>query len=449
MEQNKKLSIDYDLFEYIIAYNCLTNEQYLSRVVDAINPQYLNNYDVRIFVDILVEFFRRRNCLPTTTEIKVYLTTPEMKQSVKSVLSKLKTLDTKYDFTELICNTEKFLQEKAVYCAVKQTIDQYSINANINTKDTFTLFENAFNISLMDNIGHDYFNDVDKHIDDINTIEKYISTGYEWFDDYLGGGWMENGRALYLATGSTNSGKSIFLGNFAVKLIEQNIPVVIFTMEMSEMVYAKRISSQLSSIYLKKLKEESEQLKDFIHSFKNKNKSSDLFIKEYSPRSVNTNNLAGYIKQLQQRKKVKPKAIIIDYINLLSPIVSTGNTYVDVKLTAEHTRALSYPFECPVISATQLNRSSYGEQNPGLETTSESIGTAETADMQFSVWSDEAEKELGIINVGMQKNRFGKNHGKASFKIDYNTLAVSEIPDAFAITPENTKIKSSLESLMS
>lgn len=449
MNQNKTLHIDYDLFEYIIAYNCLTNEQYLASVTEVLKPQYLNNYDIRNFLDIIVTFYKNRNCLPNITEIKVYLTTSELRQSAKNVLSKIKTLDTKYEFTELIFNTEKFLKEKAVYHAVKNTIDNYSSNANISNLDTFKLFEEAFNISLLDNIGHDYFNDIDRHIEDLKTVDRYISTGYKWFDEQLGGGWAENGRALYLVTGSTNSGKSIFLGNFAVKLVEQNLPVLILTLEMSEMVYAKRISSQLSNVPLKSLKEEAEQLKDYISSFKEQNKNAELIIKEYSPRSITPHHISAYIKQLKQKRKFIPKAIIIDYINLIAPIKQTGSTYVDVKDTTEHIRALSYPFNCPVISATQLNRSAYGEKNPGLETTSESIGTSETTDAQFSVWSDEAEKELGIINVGIQKNRFGKNHGKSAFKIDYSTLALSEIPDAFALTPENNKIKNSLEKLVS
>ena len=54
---------------------------------------------------------------------------------------------------------------------------------------------------------------------------------------------------------------------------------------------------------------------------------------------------------------------------------------------------MSYVFECPIISATQLNRSGYDEENPGLDTISESIGMAATADCIFSIFQDEEDKE--------------------------------------------------------
>jgi glutamine amidotransferase PdxT len=87
---------------------------------------------------------------------------------------------------------------------------------------------------------------------------------------------------------------------------------------------------------------------------------------------------------------------------------------------------MSYIFECPIISATQLNRSGYDEDNPGLDTISESIGMAATADCIFSIFQDEEDKELGIVKMGVMKNRFGANYGSTSLRIDYNTLTVSE-----------------------
>ena len=83
-------------------------------------------------------------------------------------------------------------------------------------------------------------------------------------------------------------------------------------------------------------------------------------------------------------------------------------------------------FNCPIISATQLNRSGYDEENPGLDTISESIGMAATADCIFSIFQDEEDKELGIVKMGMMKNRFGANYGHLAMRINYDTLTISE-----------------------
>ena len=94
--------------------------------------------------------------------------------------------------------------------------------------------------------------------------------------------------------------------------------------------------------------------------------------------------------------------IVIDYVNLLRSTFN-GNSYERIKDNTEQLRALSYVFNCPIITATQLNRSGYDEVNPGLDTISESIGLAATADAIFSLWQEEEDAELGIIKLGVMK----------------------------------------------
>jgi hypothetical protein len=58
--------------------------------------------------------------------------------------------------------------------------------------------------------------------------------------------------------------------------------------------------------------------------------------------------------------------------------------------------------------------------------TKNSIGLAATADLICSLWREEEDIELGVINMGIQKNRFGPNFGSAAFKCNYNTLTLKE-----------------------
>ena len=54
---------------------------------------------------------------------------------------------------------------------------------------------------------------------------------------------------------------------------------------------------------------------------------------------------------------------------------------------------MSYIFNCPIISATQLNRSGFNTDNPDLATISESVGLAATADVIVSSCQNEEEGE--------------------------------------------------------
>jgi hypothetical protein len=83
-------------------------------------------------------------------------------------------------------------------------------------------------------------------------------------------------------------------------------------------------------------------------------------------------------------------------------------------------------FDFPIISATQLNRAGYDISNPGLNTLSESMGLGHTADVILSIWQEDTDKELGVIKMGLMKNRFGENFGVCNMKIDYSTLTLTE-----------------------
>lgn len=430
MENKKtiKPQIDWALFEVVVTYNALTNETYLASIIDHLNIAFFNNTDIKIVLSVISDFYQKRNTVPNSTEIKLHLATPEQKEAFKRTVSSFNTIDKKYDITELIVNTERFFRERSVQNALIKTAEKYSKN-QVDTNDIYENFSQACNISLVDNLGCDYFNDIEKHINQLQEISKHVSSGFPWLDNRMGGGLLEGGRALYMVSGATNSGKSIMLGNIAANIVAQNKTVIIISLEMSETVYAKRISSHLSQIPLNKIALQTDALKDFIEEYKTRKLNSRLFIKEYAPKEVTVNHIRAYIQQLINKKSIQPEAIIVDYVNLIQSTTVSGNSYTDNKLVSEQLRALSYVFNCPVVSAVQLNRSGYDKANPGLETISESMGIAHTADVQFAVWSTEQDKDLGIIHVGMQKNRYGPNYGTKALRINYDTLSIYETND--------------------
>lgn len=74
--------------------------------------------------------------------------------------------------------------------------------------------------------------------------------------------------------------------------------------------------------------------------------------------------------------------------------------------------------------------------------TKNSIGLAATCDVICSLWQEEEDRELGVINMGFQKNRFGPNFGSAAFRCNYNTLTLKETnSDYFASDSSEDSIK--------
>jgi len=415
--------IDQDLYEHIIFYNCLVDSSYIASVSEYITPSIFKNKDIKAVISILTDFFKERGTLPTNTEIKAYLTDDNLKQNFKSVLSKLVDIDKKFNKEELYSNTESFLKERHVFNTLLEAADKLD-SKNLDTNSLLQKVEKAVNINLSTSLGTNLLYDVDYFIKELNRDEPVISSGWKWLDDKLGGGFQENGRALYLFMGETNVGKSIFLGNIATNIALKGKKVLLLTFEMSEVMYAKRLASSITKIPMSDLRAESQTLKQLLIETREKDKKSSVLIKEFPPSTVSPGQVSAFIKKIVQ-SGYKPDAIVLDYVNLLHSPVG-NNSYERIKNISEKVRAMSYEFNCPVISATQINRTGYGVDEPGLETISESTGLAATADAIFSIWQRDEDKELGVVNLGIVKNRFGPNFGSTPLRIDYHTLTIRE-----------------------
>lgn len=415
--------IDLNFFETVVAYKSLTDESYLSSIIDHIKPLYFKDKDIRAVFLLIRDFFEKRGTTPTLTELKAHLLTDETKESFKTVVKRFAEIDTNFNDDELTANTEIFLKEKAVFHTMMDIADNINKEA-VDTSAILDKFESACNISLTTDKGLDLFNDVDTLIEEINSETRFIPSKWNWFDEKISGGFIESGRALYVFTGETNIGKSIFLGNIATNIANQGKTVLLISLEMPELVYAQRLSSSITKIPLSKLKSESSTLRQQLNEHAEANPKAKILIKEFPPSTITLPYLKAYIKKMCTNG-LKFDAIVVDYVNLLHS--TTGNnSYERVKHATEQLRALSYHFNCPIITATQLNRSGFSISDPGMNTISESMGLAMTADVIVSIWQEDTDRELGVIRMGMMKNRFGPAFGNCLLRIDYSTLTITE-----------------------
>ena len=435
--------LDLDFLEHVILYKSLTDDKFLGAIVDTIKPSFFKDKNIKIIFSIIKDFYIKNSTVPTLTEVKAYLNTDKLKEAFKEAISKFKDIDKNLNEEELYRNTERFLKEKAVYTTMLEVADKCAKN-EINTAEILQKFEASCSINLSVDLGVEILSNSQLIVDDLNKVESFISTGYPWIDQRIGGGLQENGRSLYVFAGETNIGKSIFLANVATNIAKQNKTVLIISLEMPELIYAKRLSSNITKIPLFRLKGEQDQLKVGLDEFNKKNPNAKIFVKEFPPSTVSPLQLSSFIKKFIS-KGIKIDTIVIDYLNLIhSP--TGNNSYERVKYVTEKIRALSYIFNCPIISATQLNRSGYSESDPSIATISESIGLAATADVVMSIFQTDEERELGVIHLGMMKNRFGPNFGNILLRIDYPTLTITQ-DDTINDTDESNSLTSTLRVL--
>lgn len=425
MNDNKSLKLDKEYFEVVLTYKSIFNPRFLGSIVDFIELDFFENKDVKAIFPIILDYFHRRNCPPTLTEIKTLLSTDELKESFKALLIDFKTIDKDINDDELFQNTEIFLREKAVFKAIKTSASKLASN-NLIVEDILPIFERACSISLVDDLGFNYFEEIDAHCEELNKSVQTISTGWRWLDERIGGGFLKDGRQLIIFAGRTNIGKSIFLGNVALNLLKQNKKVLLISLEMPEALYAKRFSSQITKIPISDIHKHTDQLKATLINFKTENIDASLYIKEFPPKSVTVNHINSFVKKLNQKGHYFD-AIVVDYINLIKPHKVTGNSYDEIKTISEQLRATSYLFNIPVITASQFNRKGMTNENPDLDAISESVGLTFTADLQLSIWATDEDRTAGLINLGIQKNRYGPVNEYTTLGIDYCNLLLKEL----------------------
>jgi replicative DNA helicase len=437
------MNLDLDWMEKVVTYKSLMDEEYLLTIIDHVKPEYFTDKNLQVVFDVVCNFYNKRKALPTNSEIRAYLDTDEKRDSFKKALNIISAIDKNLNRDELYDNTERFLKERGIYQTMMSVAKDVG-GGNIDTSKILDQFEKSCNVTLVHDIGLDLFTNFDRVSQDLKRVDPTISTGYKWLDEKLGGGFMMDGRAMYVFAGETNIGKSIILGNFAVNMARQKKTVLVISLEMSEMVYAKRLTAQIAKTPTGKLADDIEVVEAKMNNFKDAT-GGRIIIKEFPPSCMSPRDIQGYITKVAKRG-IHIDAIILDYINLLTS-TKGKDSYERIKYISEETRALTYIFKCPLITVTQLNRTGYSVSEPGLTSLSESYALGATADFIASAWQGEGDNEAGILRESILKNRFGRNLGTNAFKIDYSTLTISEDQTLNNMTQDSEDVAKALSIL--
>jgi len=200
----------------------------------------------------------------------------------------------------------------------------------------------------------------------------------------------------------------------------------VISLEMSENVYASRFDAHISDSNINRLRENGSAVVSRINDFYSKHPDAKLFIKEYPPRSVRVSDIQIYLDNLIAAGNTFD-VIVIDYLNLILPNRSRDNMYQDVMDVAEKLRAISYIYEVPVVTATQANSEGMNNADIGMEHVSESRGIAHTVDFLAGLYQMDEDRENGIINMRIIKNRLGGCVGKViPFRLNPETLVLKD-----------------------
>lgn len=197
----------------------------------------------------------------------------------------------------LISNFKEYIRRNAFYNALYDNIDILERGPGEYEKVVDKCLENFDRVQKItfndSDLGLNYFDEaaMEAHWEFLRNPAAKIKTGWDSLDNYTSGGVLKDGRMLFLLMAQSGLGKSVFMSNMAVNFLKQNLSVVVISLEMSQDVYAQRFDAHISQKNINKLKENETTAIQRIKEFYKKYPNSNLFIKEYPPRSIKTNDI--------------------------------------------------------------------------------------------------------------------------------------------------------------
>ncbi len=433
-----ELDFSRETLEKLLFKQILTDKQYMNVISENFDKRWFKVSNMDLIFNLSIKFFKKFGKIPNSKIVK---------SLVKGYIEKRNRNDLNFiEINELIdsslgleINLDKeilekylnsFIRKQALYTSIMDNIEDIENNSDDVLEKCITRFDDVSKMTFMQkDLGMDYSNqdDMDKHWKYISNPEARIPFLWDTFDKYTNGGVFKGGRFLGIFMGQAGLGKSLFLSNLAVNYLKQNLKVVVISLEMSQDVYAQRFDAHISMNNINHLKDTMDESYNRIKDFFKKYPESKLYIKEYPPRSVRISDIEMYLDNLITAGKTFD-VIIIDYLNLVLPNHSKENMYQDILEVAEKMRGLSYKYNVPIWTGTQTNSNGINNENVALEHVSESKGQIHTADFFVGLFQMPEDRENGIINVRVLKNRLGGQIGKViPMKVNDENLVLSDI----------------------
>lgn len=399
--------------EQTILRNLLTNDAYARKVAAFLTPDYFEGVYKGLFKEF-TKFIAKYNKLPTMEAFKIEVDegnrlNDEQYRHAIEILPNIFTSEPE-NLDWLIDRTEKWCQDRAVYNSIMESISIIDGKHQTLSKNAIPdILSKALGVTFDTNIGHDYLENVEGRYDFYHEQEERIPFDLDLFNKITKGG-IPN-KTLNIALAGTGVGKSLFMCHCAGAALSMGRNVLYITMEMAEERIAERIDANLLNIPIDQLENLSKQMfTDKVSQIQAKT-NGRLIIKEYPTGQANASHFRALLNELKLKKNFVPDMIYIDYLNICSSsrmkaMGGSINSYTYIKSIAEELRGLAVEFDVPVMSATQTTRGGYGNDDVGLEDTSESFGLPATADLMFALISNDELSNNGQILIKQLKNRY-------------------------------------------
>jgi len=237
-----------------------------------------------------------------------------------------------------------------------------------------------------------------------------VPTGFLDLDELLAG--LQPSSLVVVGARPAMGKTSFALGMATSAALESQRPVLIFSLEMSQLELSTRILCAEARVDSTKVRSGKLAQSDWekLHNAVGRLASAPIFIDD---------NAATTIMDIRAKsRRLKARVgdlglVIIDYVQLMTGRGAAENRQVEVSEISRNLKILARELECPVVALAQLNRQleQRADKRPMLSDLRESGALEQDADVVLFLYRDEVydpeSPDRGLAEVLVAKHRSG------------------------------------------
>ncbi len=401
---------------------------FADQITEVLDLNFLDLEYLRVFSSKIINYRQRYGSHPSANAVATILNT-ELESEEDIVVHQVKEYFTRIIEKDIDGDADYVKETSLDFCRKQNLKEAMMKSVGLLQSCSFDEISKIINESLIlgseNNFGHDYIADFEERFKP--RFRKPVTTGWSDIDKICGGGLGK--QELGVVVAPTGAGKSMVLVHLGAQAIIDGKTVVHYTLELQDTVVASRYDSCITGYPLSDLMSFKDEIYDFVKDIEGK-----LIVKEYPTKSASTNSIRSHLTKLKKRGTV-PGMIIVDYADLLKPVVIRKEKRAELESIYEELRALSTEFECPIWTASQTNRSGLNAEVITMEQISEAFNKCFVADFIMSVSRTVEDKQNNTGKIFIAKNRNGPDGMIYNIFMDTSCVKIKVLPKSNTVIP--------------
>lgn len=398
-------------FQTKIAALAARDTSFLRQTTGLIKPDYFESQGESILVKIALDFFEKYKTVPHSV--------PEWTEVFRDAK---KTLRLKDDEFKALLETfkqannqkitgRKYAIDKCAEFAKNQAVQTALLEAaelieKGRIDESQKVMEKAFAVGASEEFELiDYWNDIERRTEYRQAIAAGIikpngvKTGIAQFDNLLyhkGFGRKE----LTALLGGAKKGKSMGLGEFAVRCAMQGYNVFYATLEVGLNIITDRFDANLSNTEMDKISDHIQHVKGKVETATDTPGLSKgtLKLAEF-PSGTLTPSMLRRVIERQKADGLEFDLIVVDYADIMAPDRPMSSEIENSKQIWLGLRAIAFEEDAAMLTATQTNRDGFKANVSKAEDVAEDFNKIRIADLVISVNRTEEETDEGIARL--------------------------------------------------